>query len=62
MRSSDARMEVISAGAVDNPRSGNKKMHSDYLQVGRRWIVRGLSCASCVPASCFHIWFVSGLY
>ncbi len=38
MRSSDARMEVISAGAVDNPRSGNKKMHSDYLQVGR-WII-----------------------
>ncbi len=24
--------------------------------------VRVLSCASCVPASCFHIWFVSGLY
>ncbi len=24
--------------------------------------VRVLSCASCVPACCFHIWFVSGLY
>ncbi len=24
--------------------------------------VRVLSCASCVPTSCFHIWFVSGLY
>ncbi len=38
MRPSDARMAVICAGAADDPQVGgsaNKKMHSDYLRVGR---------------------------
>ncbi len=31
---SDARMAVISAGAADDPRVGNK-VHSDYLRVDK---------------------------
>ncbi len=42
---SDARMAVISAGTADDPRVGwvgNKKVHSDYLRVGRGRINKSL--------------------
>ncbi len=36
---SDARMAVISTEMIrGSGGSGNKEMHSDYLQVGHRWI------------------------
>ncbi len=40
MQCSDARMAVISRGAADISRvgSGNKKINSDYVRVGRGWI------------------------